>query len=148
MNAKSIFLVVIVVVLLGGGVWWSNSIAENDPSVVSRDGMHWHPELEIYLQGEKVIVPANIGLIGGHNSMHTHEEDGVVHLEYDGLVREDDTRLEKFFALWGKEFGSEQIFEYQNGSDGEVHMYVNGEESVEFGNYLMRDGDKIEIRYE
>jgi len=146
---------IIVIVLLVGGVWWSNSLSsssggasgEGNP-LISRNGIHWHSDIEIYIKGEKQEVPANIGLIGGHSPVHTHDADGEIHLEFEGLVRENDTRVGVFFARWGREFSAERIFDYQNGEEGRVMMLVNGVENTEFENYRMRDGDKVEIRYE
>ena len=36
----------------------------------------------------------------------------------------------------------------KNDQGGTVKMLVNGKENAEFENYLMKDGDKIEISYE
>jgi len=97
------------------------------------------PELEIYVNGDKIEIPQNVGLGGIHNPVHTHDDLPLIHLEFDGLVREDNVKLGNFFRVWGKdfmEFGSKVI------------MTVNGEENFEFENYQMRDGDKIELRYE
>ncbi|KKQ82746.1 MAG: hypothetical protein UT07_C0020G0005 [Parcubacteria group bacterium GW2011_GWB1_38_8] len=135
------FAFVIVIVLLIGAVWWSKSLSStsNDPTVISHNGIHWHPELEIYVNGDKIEIPQNVGLGGIHNPVHTHDDLPLIHLEFDGLVREDNVKLGNFFRVWGKdfmEFGSKVI------------MTVNGEENFEFENYQMRDGDKIELRYE
>jgi len=69
-------------------------------------------------------------------------------MEMEGLVTKDETRLGNFFEIWGKDFSKEQSFDKKNGADGKVKMLVNGKESSKFENYEMRDGDKIEIRYE
>ena len=69
-------------------------------------------------------------------------------MEFSGVVTKEDTRLGNFFKTWGKEFSSTQIFEYKNSSESAVIIFVNGKENLDFENYLMRDGDKIEIRYE
>lgn len=140
--------VVVVVLLIAGGAWLTNSLEGGDETVISNRGIHRHPQVEIYIQGEKQDIPTGIGLVGKHNPIHTHDDDGIIHLEFSGTVRDDDTRLENFFRVWGKTFNSEQIFEYENGPEGVVSMTVNGEPNLEFENYLMQDGDLIEIRYE
>jgi hypothetical protein len=116
-----------------------NESLEPQSEIVSRNGLHWHPEIEIYVQGEKQQIPANIGMgVGGHNPIHTHDSTGEIHLEFRGLVRQDDIRLGRFFDVWGKgftKFGSS------------VDMTVNGIESAELADYLMQDNDKIELRY-
>lgn len=143
--------IVVIILLLIGATWWSKSLQSKDPNVISRSGLHWHPELTILVNGVKQEIPANIG-IGVQNAskpiydpsmrmtaMHTHEPDGTIHLEFPGRVMREDTKLGNFFSIWGKgmmEFGSS------------VTMTVNGVENTELGNYEMKDNDKIELRYE
>ena len=69
-------------------------------------------------------------------------------MEMSSLVTKDETRLKKWFQLWGKDFNSNCIFDKCNGPDGTIKIYVNGQENKEFENYLMKDGDNIEIKYE
>jgi len=136
---KVINIVILAVILLVGAIFWSNSLSSKDQTVISRNGIHWHPELEIYVDGEKLEIPENVGLVGTHSPMHTHEDLPLIHLEFDGLVREDNVRLGEFFRVWNKEFMS---------FGSSVKMIVNGEENTQFEKYLMRDGDKIELYYE
>ncbi|MDP3784460.1 MAG: hypothetical protein Q8R12_00010, partial [bacterium] len=102
-------------------------------------GLHWHPELAIFVKGEKQEIPANLGIGAVHNPMHTHDSSGVIHLEFQGVVRKDDLKLGHFFQVWGKDF-------MELGST--VKMTVNGEENTELQDYIMKDSDKIELRYE
>lgn len=129
----------VAVVALLGAAWWSKSLSSKDSTIVSHNGIHWHPELEIYVDGERIEIPENVGLVGTHNPVHTHEDLPIIHLEFGGLVREDDVRLGEFFRVWGRDFMS---------FGSTVKMLVNGQENVGLDNYLMRDGDKIELHYE
>lgn len=141
----------LAVVLMAGGVWMSNNTtpgSEDTSDLVSQNGLHWHPQIEIYIKGEQVEIPENIGLIGGHRPIHTHNDVPDIHLEFEGRVAKDDIRLGEFFRIWGKIFNAQQLFEYKNGPEGTVSMSVNGVENFEFEKYLMQDGDTIEIRYE
>ena len=134
-----ISIAVAAVLLFSGAIWWSNSLSSDDLSIITQSGLHWHPLLEIYVKGEKIEIPQNIGLAGVHSPIHTHDDLPIIHMEFSGKVTEEDTKLGNFFKVWGKEFLS----------FGErVTMTVNGQENTEFENYQMRDGDKIEIRYE
>jgi len=139
---KKLFIITsIVILILLTWTVWSKSLVSKNPDTLATNGLHWHSTLEIYMKGEKVEIPANIGLMGGHNPIHTHDEDstqGVIHMEFGGLVKKSDTRLGQFFNIWNKDIGSFG----QN-----MKMTVNGIENVEFANYEMRDGDKIELRY-
>lgn len=119
--------------------------------VLATNGLHWHPKLTITIKGKKQDIPANIGIGAVHQKIHTHDtdaKDGVVHIEAQGVVTKDDTKLGNFFKIWGKDFNSTQIFDKKNGEEGTVKMMVNGRENREFENYLMKDGDQIEIIYE
>lgn len=130
------------VVLLVGVVWWIGSQPQPPPSTgdtLATNGLHWHPELTILVKGERVQIPANIGLVGGHNPMHTHEDLPIIHLEFPGIVRSSDLTVNKFFQAWGKDMQS---------LGTHLTMTVNGEENTEMGNYVMQDKDKIELRYD
>jgi len=129
----------------------SSSTSVPNDQIVAQNGLHWHPKLTVYIKGEKQEFTDSIGLGAVHQKMHTHAEDykdGVVHMEMQGVVIKDETRLGNFFRIWGKEFNSTQLFDNKNSSEGTVKMAVNGKENKDFENYQMRDGDNIEIRYE
>lgn len=148
--------------IVGALIWFSASQPKAPESdVVSRGGIHWHPEVAIYIKGQKQATPANIGIgmqYAGYplydpmmmmTNMHTHDDSGTLHWEVmEGPVKKEDVRLANFFAIWGKKFDENCIFENCNGADGTVKMLVNGSENTEFQNYLVKDKDKIEIRYE
>lgn len=148
-------IALVTIAILVGGIFLlsrSANINVSEDQIVARRGIHWHPRIEVFVKGEKQEVPANLG-IGGpvHRSIHTHDTDnkeGVIHLEKQGVVTKDDTKLAGFFQVWGKQFNSNCLFDKCNGEDGKVKMTVNGQENTEFENHLMRDGDKIEVRYE
>ena len=128
-----------ILVLLGA--WWMSAPSSDSP-IVSQGGLHWHPELEIYVGDEKQEIPQDLGLINGHSPIHTHDDMPIIHLEFGGLVREEDIMLSRFFEVWGEEFSSTSLL----GNTGEVEMRVNGELNTEYGSYVMKDGDRIELR--
>lgn len=123
--------------LAGGSDDQQANVSNASGEVLARNGLHWHADLRVFKNGEQETIPAGIGLGITHNPLHTHDEDGVVHLEFGGRVMKDDTRLANFFEVWGRGFPS---------GEG-VTMTVNGEASDEFGDYHMQDGDVIEVRY-
>lgn len=139
----------LLLIIAGGwAIARSPKISDEDNPLISKRGIHWHPNLEIWIKGERVTIPANIGLGGIHADTHTHKENDQIHLEMSRPVRLNDTRLGKFFDTWGKEFNAQCVLDACNGEVGTVKMFVNGEENKEFENYHMKDGDQIEIRYE
>lgn len=148
----TVIIVALVVVLVAVGSFISRTLVSTDPALIAQNGIHWHPTLDIYVKDEKLEIPANIGVGPQYTTMpsygnggmamtaiHTHDDMPVIHLEFSGVVKEDDIRLGNFFRIWGKDMRS-------LGSN--MRMTVNGKESVEFENLLMRDGDKIELRYD
>lgn len=126
--------------VIGGLFWYLATrppIPESD--IVSKTGLHWHPELAMYVKGVTQEIPANIGIGAVHKPIHTHDASGTLHLEFQGLVRKQDITLGQFFKNWGtdmRSFGTN------------LKMTVNGKENAEYENYGMQDKDKIEIHYE
>lgn len=147
---KRILLWGIPLVIIGVIAWTISASPKQDrPDLISRRGIHWHVDLALIVKDQPVEIPANIGVSGaGHKDVHTHKVNDQLHFEMQRPVYKDDTRLGKFFAIWGKQFSSTCILDSCNGSDGTVKMLVNGQENTEFENYLIQDKDKIEIRYE
>lgn len=142
-------VVVLVVGLVGAGGWWlSTRPGVSNEEIISRKGLHWHPELTIIIKGEKQEISANIGIGAAHQPIHTHDVTGTLHLEIQGLVTKDDIKIGRFFKIWGKQFSSSCILDFCNSEEEKVKMFVNGQGNGEFENYLMKDKDKIEIRYE
>lgn len=137
------------------------SMTGDDATVISASGVHWHPELNIFINGEKQEIPGDIGIGGqyasskwfdsmmGMTDIQTHDASGTLHWEVmKGPVLKGEARLGAFFEIWGKPFSNDQIFDVKTSDGGELTMTVNGEPNSEFENYLVKDGDKIEIRYQ
>ncbi len=63
--------------------------------------VHIHQHLDIYVDGKKVPVPANVG-IGPRSAfisdLHTHDDSGVLHVE---SPTPSSFSLGQFFAVWG-----------------------------------------------
>lgn len=121
----------------------------NQADVISQNGLHWHPTLSIFIKGEQKPLDDAIGLGAVHQSMHTHTEDykqGVVHMEIKGVVAKDDTKLGRFFQIWGKKFNSQCVLDQCATESGKLKMTVNNQENTDYENYLMKDRDIIEIR--
>lgn len=145
---KWLLIVGVIGLITAAGWWLLTRPGISEEEIVSRKGLHWHPGLTIIIKGEKQEISANIGIGAVHQPIHTHDSTGVLHLEIQGLVTKEEIKLGQFFKIWGKDFSSNCIFEFCNGEDGNVKMIVNGQENKDFENYLMKDKDRIEIRYE
>jgi len=68
--------------------------------------------------------------------VHTHDSTGIIHVEFP---RKHDFTLRDFFTVWDEPFNKEGY---------SVSLTVNDEESLERESLILRDGDKIEIKYE
>ena len=146
MKTILIFGIIFAVIL----AWFIFSKLSMPPTdIIAQNGLHWHAELSINILGQPQEIPAGLGLAGlPHNPLHTHDRDSVIHLEFEGKVMADDIRLGRFFQIWGKQFNKDCIFDKCSGEEGTLKMLINGKENSEFDNYIMKDGDKIELRYE
>lgn len=120
----------------------SGPAPSNSSDIIATSGMHWHPVLTMYVKGEKLELPPDMGLGAVHLPMHTHVDDsaqGVIHLEFPGMVRKDDIVLGRFFEIWGRDM---------NSFGSNMRMTVNGTENTEYEKFVMHDGDQIELRYD
>lgn len=142
----------VAVLLLVGGTLWSKNLANSNPEITARGGIHWHPQLTIYVKGQQITIPQNLGIgmrfasMRGYDpqmqmaAMHTHEDLPLIHLEFmSGPVYKEDVTLGQFFKVWGKDMRS-------FGSN--MRMTVNGQQNTDYENYVMHDGDKIELQYD
>lgn len=164
-----------VLIIIGGTFWFfsqgskgnsqmqklASSFQGEDAEAISQEGVHWHPQLSIYIKGEKQEIPTDIGIGPSYSSnrfydpmmkmtdVHTHTSDGVLHWEVmSGPVMKGHAKLKAFFDIWGKTFNSNQILDAKNGEGSTVKMFVNGQPNSEFENYVVKDKNKIEIRFE
>ncbi|MEM0482517.1 MAG: C2H2-type zinc finger protein [Nitrososphaerota archaeon] len=88
---------------------------------------HVHTLLEIYVRGEKVKIPANIGIIPGRCMywLHTHDETGLIHIEAPRQMR---FTLGQFFDVWGQRLSNDNVLGMDLASSGlAMRIYVDGE---------------------
>ncbi|MEK7510058.1 MAG: hypothetical protein AAB567_00670 [Patescibacteria group bacterium] len=147
------FKIALLVLAISGGVgflFWYNKTHPPSPQgeLISRNGIHWHAKLGIVINGKNEEIPSDIGIGVVHAPIHTHDATGTIHMEMDGRVTKDMIKLGEFFKIWDKHLTSECIFNFCSGPEGSVKMFVAGKENTEFGEYMMQDGDAIEIRFE
>lgn len=113
---------------------------------VGDESFHVHALLSVYVDGEKVPVPANIGIdpsSGYHSPLHTHTPDGVIHFEADDPA---PFTLQQVFAMWGVEFTRDRLGAYTSNGDERIHVYVNGGVVAGPGHEI-REGDNIVVAY-
>ncbi|MBI4095975.1 MAG: hypothetical protein HY438_03885 [DPANN group archaeon] len=118
-----------------------NSISGSD---IPKNPIHWHPTLTIIINGQQEAIPANLGLSGAHQPVHTHDGTGVIHYEINNPTPENMPLHYFFDKVWRKPFNGTCILDYCNGT---LKMYVNGRENFEFENYIPKDKDDIRIEF-
>lgn len=124
----------------------------DEPFPFGREFIHWHATPSIYICGEKREIPSPQGDTHlGFPDMHTHS-DKLIHIESTVSSRRQII-LKRFFEGIGITFSASEILGKKNGDlcgnkTGNVKMTVNGADNKELENYVPRDGDKIDIRFE
>jgi hypothetical protein len=90
--------------------------------------LHFHLHLDVFVHGEAVVVPADLGInssAGYLSPVHTHDPSGLVHVESPaGGVYS----LGQLFDIWGVRLTRECLGGLCAGEDGEVRVFVAGEE--------------------
>ena len=122
-----------------------NSLTSNTMIEVPKNPIHWHPHLKIIIDGKDIEIPEGIGLGSVHDPVHTHDNTGEIHLEFERPTAQQMV-LGYFFKVWDKKFNKDCIFDYCS-DKGVLKMTVNGNENNDFENYPMKDGDQIIISY-
>lgn len=71
---------------------------------------HYHPQVQVIIGGQQVLVPANIGVdpaTGAMSAVHTHTDDGTIHIE--AATTGEAFTLGQLFIQWGVKLTSTQI---------------------------------------
>lgn len=114
---------------------------------VGDQSYHVHALLHVYVDGEPVTVPANIGIDsseGIESSLHTHDTSGVIHME---AVHPYPYTLGDFFEVWGVRFSGTQLGAYTNSGSKTVQVYVNGHQIGDPTSYVLKADDNIVVAY-
>jgi len=117
------------------------------PTMAEGGGEHFHPLLDVYVRGDQIAVPANIGIDPAKPptemaGLHTHDTSGTIHNEAG-----TGSTLGQFFAVWGVPFSPRELGTYEAGGKQEVRMGVDGEPSQAYGDLKLADGQQIVVAY-
>jgi hypothetical protein len=88
--------------------------------------LHTHEHLDIIINGQKIIVPADIGVndaAGFSAPIHTHDETAIIHVE-SPIVR--TFNLGQFFDIWGVLLTKNCIGGYCNNGNQNLKVFVDG----------------------
>ena len=114
---------------------------------VGDESYHVHALLSVFVDGEPVEVPANIGIdttTGYHSPLHTHTPDGVIHFEAD---EPSAFTLGQFFTMWGVDFSAQRLGPFTPEGDNAVQVYVNGTPVEDPTTYEINEGDNVVVAY-
>ncbi len=155
MDKGAVIISILTVAVIGGLFASASLTSKKESSVPAQErcvehggaiSEHYHPELFIYDHGKPVEIPSNIGISPTcMRPLHTHDNSGTIHVETP--IHHDFT-VGDFFSNWGKPFSKDQLLDFKNGNGGTITMMVNGQPNTQFESYIMKDGDKIELRFE
>ena len=113
---------------------------------VGDESFHVHALLSVFVNGEPVTVPPNVGLgpAIGELSLHTHTPDGVVHIEADDPY---PFTVGQFFDVWGVKLTDTRLGPFENSGDDEVQAFVNGKAVQDLRSHQIADKDNIVVGY-
>jgi hypothetical protein len=144
---KSILVIVISLIIYGIGIGAYVATAQTPSSAIplTIDGIecnaneqflfHIHAHLSIFVNGQLMYIPPQIGIIPEKCIywLHTHDESGIIHIE--SPIKRDFT-LGQFFDLWKKKLNNPIIFDKLfNSKDNMPEMYINGNKLSSGTNY-------------
>jgi hypothetical protein len=120
----------------------------NDPSLfvpvsmMAPLAMHIHAEVQIYLDGVPLVIPANVGVFGlAAYPLHTHDFSGLMHVE---SVDVRQYYVGDFFAIWNTTvLGHADLAAL--GAAPYLTVTQNGATSVGFGLVPIHDHDIIVV---
>jgi len=115
---------------------WSNNIEQADQRLailglpqLSDTVLHHHTDLYIYVNGQAVTIPANVGLNSANptvaSPLHTHTDKGTIHIE--SADASFQPVLGQFMDIWGVYFTPECLGGDCATGDTKIRAYVNGE---------------------
>ena len=139
---------VISLVTCGSGIGTYVATAQTPSSIIplTIDGIecnatehflfHIHTHISIFVNGQLMYVPSQIGIIPEKCIywLHTHDESGIIHIE--SPIKRDFT-VGQFFELWKKKLENPQIFDniFNEKGSNMPQIYINGNKLPSGTNY-------------
>lgn len=106
---------------------------------------HIHAHLDIFVHGQPVTVPADIGIYNGITPVHTHDTSGVIHIESPDANA--IYTLSQFFDIWGVKLTNTSIGGYINDGANKIVVYDNGKSVQDPANLALAKHHEIVIIY-
>jgi hypothetical protein len=97
----------------------------NLPAFGNPLALHWHAHLDLYVDGQPVTVPQDVGFGPDvQTSLHTHDDSGVIHMESSDPT--GTFTLGEFFDVWGVRLTSSCVGGYCDTADRTIRVFVDG----------------------
>ena len=106
---------------------------------------HIHAHLDIFIHGQPVTVPADIGIYNGITPVHTHDTSGIVHIESPDANAV--YTLGQFFDIWGVKLTSSSIGGYVNDATDKLAVFDNGKPIQDPASLALAKHHEIVITY-
>ena len=105
--------------------------------------LHTHQHLDVFVNGERVEIPAGIGIGEGFLSpLHTHDASGVIHVE-STTVR--SYSLAELFAVWGVRLTKTCLGD--ECGEGKLHFFVNGKPAADPNLIVLTHHQEIAVAF-
>ena len=109
---------------------------------------HIHAHLDIFVNGQLIYIPPQIGIIPDKCIywLHTHDGTGIIHIE--SPVKRDFT-LGQFFDIWSKKLNNSSEFANIFGGKNIPEVYVNGQKvtGINYREIKLHAHDEIALVY-
>ena len=112
---------------------------------------HYHLQLNITVNGERIVIPANVGFEKNENNetlflhpIHTYDNSGRIHVE---TMKNASAELGFFFDIWGVDFSEKGILGNDVDDQYAIEMTVNNQIVNTFERTLLEPYIFIEIDY-
>lgn len=132
---KQIFTLLVLFIFLGSGFAFALMSA-----FPSKTRTHRSAKIFIYVNNMRTALPNN----AGNNNIHTENYLSDFSIHFYGDI---NYTLGDFFDAAGIVFNNVCLGELCNNETHSLKMFVNKQENNEFENYILQDGDKIELEY-
>jgi hypothetical protein len=89
---------------------------------------HLHVPLYVFVNGEAVTVPTNLGIaVDAVSPLHTHDDLGTLHVESAAV---QDFTLGQAFDVWGVRLTSQCLGGYCESGDARLRVFSGGQETT------------------
>lgn len=170
-HTKLIIAVALIAIVAGAGWFYVPTLFQTPPNPACANfpfpptgdqdlAEHYHAILMIYINGEQVLIPKNVG--EGESGpciqpLHVHStspDTSAIHIE---TPQKRTYTVGDFFRVWAATpdlsgpspvvFNQNQIFNYTTSSSYELQMFVNGQQSTAYDSVILQSRMIIVIVY-